>query len=89
VNYDVAMAELRKTAGKADDVSKVVQELLKIAGPIELLRVATMPEAERLSSLSDDSLRRYHADKLVDLGPRRTGMRVIHALLIRHARDRP
>ena len=72
-----------------DNVSQAVKELLKIAGPVELLRVAPMPEAKRLSSLSDDHIRRHHRDKLVDLGGKRKGMRVIDALLIRRTRDGP
>ena len=81
------MARKRATEAQMDnDLSQAVRELLKIAGPVELLRVAPLPEAARLSSLSDDSLRRYHADKLVELGPRRSGMRVIDALLIKRSR---
>ena len=71
------------------NISPAVAELLKLAGPVELLRIAPLPEAARLSSLSDDSLVRHHRDKLVDLGPRRKGMRVIDALLIKQARDGP
>jgi hypothetical protein len=72
-----------------DNISQAVKELVKLAGPIELLRIAPLPEAARLSSLSDDSLVRYHGDKLIDLGPKRRGMRVIDALMLRRTRDGP
>jgi hypothetical protein len=72
----------------ADNESKAVAELLKLAGPLELLRIAPIPEAARLSSLSDDALHKYHRDKMVDLGARRKGMRVVDALMLR-SRDRP
>jgi hypothetical protein len=68
-----------------NNLSPAAKELLKLAGPVELLRVAPMPEVERLSGLSDDSLRRHHSDKLINLGPRRKGMRVIDALMIQQA----
>jgi hypothetical protein len=67
------------------DLSPAVRELLKFTGPTELLRIASLPEAERLSGLSDDSLRRHHADRLIELGPRRIGMRVIDALMIKRS----
>jgi hypothetical protein len=60
-----------------------VTRLLQIIPPLELLRVAPMPEAERLSSLSEDTIVREHSDKIVRLSKRRTGMRVIHALMLR------
>ncbi len=42
-------------------------------------------EASRLSGLSPDSLRRHHGDRIVKLSPRRSGMRVIDALMIQQA----
>jgi hypothetical protein len=50
--------------------------------PIELLRISAPPEAEKLSSLSWDSLLRNHSDKIVHLSKRRVGMRVGHALML-------
>ncbi len=50
--------------------------------PVELLRIAPPEEAEQLSSLSWDTIKRNHADKVVHLSRRRVGMRVGHALLI-------
>lgn len=55
-------------------------ELLK--WPIELLRIAEPDEAERLSSLSWDTILRNHADKIVHLSKRRVGLRVGHALML-------
>jgi hypothetical protein len=49
---------------------------------LELERVAPMPEASHLSGLSEDSLRRYYASKIIDLSPRRQGMRVRDALML-------
>jgi hypothetical protein len=49
---------------------------------LELERVLPLPEAARLTNLSDDTLRRRHADKIVQLSPRRIGMKVRDALAI-------
>jgi hypothetical protein len=46
----------------------------------ELQRIASLAEAERLSGLSEDSLKRHHGDKIIRMSPRRLGMRVGHAL---------
>jgi hypothetical protein len=47
---------------------------------IELQRVVPLPEAARLSSISVDTIKRRHADKIVWLSPRRRGMRLGDAL---------
>jgi len=60
-----------------------VSRLLKSMSPLELLRIAPMPECEHLSSLSAETLRRQHRDKVKDLSGRRQGMRVIDALMLR------
>jgi hypothetical protein len=60
----------------------VIAYLLTLLPPIELLRIVEMEEAERLSSLSADTLVREHADKIVKLSSRRNGMRVAHALML-------
>jgi hypothetical protein len=49
---------------------------------IELARIAPLDEAARLSSLSEDTIKREHSDKLVRLSPRRLGMRVRDALML-------
>jgi hypothetical protein len=49
---------------------------------LELERVISIAEAERLTSLSRDGLQRHHRDKIVRLSPRRVGMRLRDALAI-------
>jgi hypothetical protein len=49
---------------------------------VERLRIVSLAEAARLSGLSQDALRRHHADKLVRLSPRRIGMRQGDALML-------
>lgn len=50
--------------------------------PIELLRIVPPEEAERLSSLSWDSIKRHHSDKIVHVSERRRGMRAGHAVML-------
>ena len=59
-----------------------IPRLLALLPPLELLRIAPMDEAEQLSGLSQDTLRRDHSDKILKLSPRRCGMRVAHALML-------
>jgi hypothetical protein len=49
----------------------------------ELDRIVTLREAAEISSLSTDSLRRHHADKIIKLSPRRLGIRLRDALMLR------
>ena len=56
---------------------------LPLPSPIELNRIVPMGEASELSSLSEDTLRREHPDKIVHLSKRRDGMRVGHALMLK------
>jgi hypothetical protein len=51
--------------------------------PIELNRIVPMPEASRLSSLHPDTLREQYPELIVQLSPKRQGMRVGHALMLR------
>ena len=51
---------------------------------LEQLRIVTLQEGGRLSSLSADSILRNHRDKVIDLGPRRLGIRVRDALTLRN-----
>jgi hypothetical protein len=50
--------------------------------PIEMLKIVGPHEAERLCSLSWDSIRRNHPEKIIHLSKRRVGMRVGHALML-------
>jgi hypothetical protein len=68
-----------------ESLSPVVRELLRTMPATELLRIAPLPEAQRLSGLSADSLSRHHGDRVIDLGPRRRGMRIIDALMIKRS----
>jgi hypothetical protein len=47
---------------------------------LELHRIVDLREAVRLSGMSLDTLKRRHADKIIELSPRRRGMRVCDAL---------
>jgi hypothetical protein len=49
---------------------------------IELERIAPLAEAARLRGVSEDTLRRTSPQKIVQLAPRRLGMRVKHALML-------
>jgi hypothetical protein len=59
--------------------------LIRSIPPLELLRIAPMDECERLSSLSEDTLKREHSDKVKKISKRRDGMRVLDALMLREA----
>ena len=49
---------------------------------IELRKILTLEQVTELTTLSADSLKRHHADKIRRLGPRRLGMRLADALAI-------
>jgi hypothetical protein len=49
---------------------------------VERLRIIPLAEAARLAGLSEDGLRRHHAEKLIRLSPRRIGMRLADALML-------
>jgi hypothetical protein len=55
--------------------------------PLELMRVAAMPEIERLTGLSHHVIKRHYADKIVRVSPRRIGMRIKDVLAIAVPRD--
>jgi hypothetical protein len=48
----------------------------------ELDQIISLQAAERASSLSVDSWKRHHRDKLVRLSPRRYGVRLRDALML-------
>ncbi len=50
--------------------------------PVELLKIISPPEVERVSTLSWDTIKRNYSDKIVRLSERRVGMRVGHALML-------
>lgn len=47
---------------------------------IELQRVVDLKEARRLSGLSLDTIKRRYADKVIQLSPRRRGMKLCDVL---------
>jgi hypothetical protein len=51
--------------------------------PVEWLRIVRLDEAERLSGVSEDTLRRQYGDKIIRISPHCSGMRVGDALLLK------
>jgi hypothetical protein len=49
---------------------------------IELLRIVSLKEAARYSGLSVDTIKRRYAEKIIELSPRRRGLRLRDALLM-------
>ena len=45
-------------------------------------RIISLQEAEKVSGLSANSWKRHHADKIIELSPRRLGVRLRHALML-------
>lgn len=58
------------------------QLVLKLSPELELRKVLTLAQVSEITSLSEDSLKRHHADKIKRLGPRRLGMTLGDALAI-------
>jgi hypothetical protein len=57
----------------------------KLPSKLELDRIISLQEAEQVSSLSPDSWKRNHPDKIVELSPRRLGVRLRDALMLKKA----
>lgn len=53
----------------------------KLPAELTLDRIITLQEAEAVSSLSPDSWKRHHPDKVVELSPGRLGLRLRDALM--------
>jgi hypothetical protein len=49
----------------------------------ELDKIISLEQVEEVSTLSLDSIKRHHADKLIRLSPRRFGMRLRDALFLK------
>jgi hypothetical protein len=58
----------------------------KLAPELELERILSLQEAETITTLSPDSWKRHHADKIVRLSPRRLGVRLRDALMLSRER---
>ena len=54
----------------------------KLSPELELERIVSLQTAEKVSGLSADSWKRHHADKIIELSPRRLGVRLRHALML-------
>ena len=67
-------------------MSKSNDDELPNPTPVELNRIVSLAEASRLSSLSVDTLRDQFSEKIVQLSPKRAGMRVGHALMLRSSK---
>ena len=59
-----------------------VDDDFKLSPDLELQRIITLQEAERISSLSSDSWKRHHSDKIIEMSPRRLGVRLRDALML-------
>jgi hypothetical protein len=65
--------------GEQDHTRVSAIEFARVSA-IELQRIAPLAEAARLAGVSVDTLQRHHQDKILQLSPRRLGMRVRDAL---------
>jgi hypothetical protein len=74
----------RKLGAPKPDIDHNGGPLLDSGQPswTELQRVINLKQASQLSGLSVDSIKRHHRDKIIDLSPRRRGMRVRDALML-------
>jgi hypothetical protein len=52
----------------------------KTPNDVELLRIAPLSEAARLSGLDEDELRKLYPKWIIKLSEKKDGMRVMHAL---------
>jgi hypothetical protein len=55
---------------------------IKLPPGVELDRITSLQHAAKLSGLSVDSWKRHHGDKIVQLSPRRYGVRLRDALML-------
>jgi len=54
----------------------------KLSPELELEQIISLQRAEKVSGLSADSWKRHHADKIIEMSPRRRGVRLRDALMI-------
>ena len=55
----------------------------KLSPELKLQQIVSLQAAKKLSSLSPDSWKRNHPDKVVELSPRRYGIRLRDALMLK------
>ena len=65
------------------------REVLPWPSAVELHKIITLEQVAELTTLSPDSIKRHHADKIRHLGPRRHGIRLGDALAIGTSTRRP
>ena len=58
----------------------------KLSPELELERIVSLGTAEKVSNLSPNSWKRRHPDKIIKLSPRRLGVRLRDALMLRKTR---
>ena len=64
-------------------VTLIDDDDVKLPPELRLKRIVNLRQAGQLSNLSVNSLKRNHRDKIVTLSPRRLGMRLGDALMLR------
>jgi hypothetical protein len=63
-------------------MSALTNSRIKLSPELELERIVPLQEAAQLQSTSVDTIKRRHQDKIIQLSPRRNGMRLRHALML-------
>jgi hypothetical protein len=63
-------------------VSTPTDDGFKLSPELQLERIISLQEAEKVSDLSADSWKRHHSDKVIKLSPRRLGVRLRDALML-------
>jgi hypothetical protein len=56
---------------------------IKLSPELELERIVPLQEAAKLQSTSVDTIKRRHRDKIIELSPRRLGMKLKDALIMK------
>ena len=76
-----SMKRSQRTASSARTAPKH-QPAIQLSPELELRKMLTLEQVTALTTLSADSLKRHHSDKIKRLGPRRLGMTLGDALAI-------
>jgi len=79
----VSSASGAHRASVAQEVPMSADDDFKLPAKLELDRIISLQAAKKLSSLSPDSWKRNHPDKIVELSPRRFGVRLRDALMLK------
>jgi hypothetical protein len=56
---------------------------IKLSPELELERIVPLQQAAELQGTSVDTIKRRHRDKIIELSPRRLGMKLKHALIMK------